>query len=58
MGNMSYCRFGNTLTDLRDCADNLDDPDSLSPEERRARERLIKLCKTIADDYAEDEDDE
>ena len=51
MGNMSYCRFTNTLEDLRDCYDNIDDIEDLSEEEARARERLIKLCKDIADDY-------
>jgi len=25
MGNMSYCRFQNTLMDLRDCIENWDD---------------------------------
>ena len=50
MGNMSYCRFTNTLEDLRDCYDNIDDIEDLSEEEARARERLIKLCKDIADD--------
>ncbi len=36
MGNMSYCRFENTLGDLQDCYDNIDDPD-LSESEKRAR---------------------
>jgi hypothetical protein len=52
MGNMSYCRFENTLADLRDCADNMD-ADDLSETEEKARKRLIALCKRIADDYAE-----
>lgn len=44
--NMSYCRFQNTLQDLRDCQTALADngPDDLSPEERRAAKRLIELC--------------
>jgi hypothetical protein len=49
MGNMSYCRFQNTLNDLRDCYDNLFD-DDLSEEEERARKRLIKLCQDIVRD--------
>jgi hypothetical protein len=48
MANMSYCRFHNTLEDLKDCYDNLDDND-LSEEEARARTRLIKLCKQIVE---------
>jgi len=55
MGNMGYVRFTNTLQDLRDCFEHLYD-DDLSPEEERARQRLIKLCRTIADE-AEDEED-
>ena len=53
MPNMSYCRFTNTVADLRDCYDNMDD-DDLSDAEKKARERLIKLCRQIADDYADD----
>lgn len=51
--NMSYCRFQNTLTDLRDCYDKMDDSD-LSPEEEAARLRLLKLCLKIAAEYAEE----
>jgi hypothetical protein len=55
MANMSYCRFHNTLSDLRDCWDNMDD--DLSEEERKARERLIALCKRIADNYCDEDED-
>ena len=44
MGNMSYCRFENTLSDLRDCYNNLDD--NLSGSEREYRQQLIELCKS------------
>ena len=54
MSNMSYCRFQNTLADLRDCYDHLDDTD-LSKEEQRARERLLETCRNIADDFSEEE---
>lgn len=47
--NMSYCRFSNTLQDLKDCYEHMDD-DDLSPEEQNAREKLIKLCQAIAED--------
>lgn len=50
MSNMSYCRFRNTLQDLRDCYENMDDTD-LSAEEKRARRALLKLCDQIASDY-------
>jgi hypothetical protein len=50
MGNMSYCRFQNTLGDLRDCYDNWDLDDD-KKEELKAREKLIKLCCDIASDF-------
>ena len=49
MANMGYCRFRNTLDDLRDCYDNLDDND-LSEEEAKARRRLVKVCQSVVDD--------
>jgi len=51
MGNMSYCRFSNTLGDLRDCQDAIED--ELSDAETTAREKLIKLCVDIALDYGD-----
>jgi hypothetical protein len=55
MSNMSYCRFQNTLSDLRDCQSFLSeflDIDSaekeLSSEEFKAMKKLITLCKQIA----------
>lgn len=54
MSNMSYCRFRNTLADLEDCYEHIDDYD-LSDEEKEAKKQLIELCTTIAweegDDY-------
>lgn len=47
--NMSYCRFENTAKDLRDCYENMDN--GLSESEKKARERLIRLCIYIARDY-------
>ena len=50
MANMDYCRFRNTISDLRDCYDHMDDTD-LSPEEDKARKRLLRLCNQITSDY-------
>ena len=50
MANMAYCRFQNTVSDLRDCADHMDD--KLSEEEQEARHRLIGICVEIADNYS------
>ena len=43
--NMSYCRFQNTRTDLRDCLRNFANPESI--EEAVARKRLVELCREI-----------
>ena len=52
MSNMSYCRFQNTLSDLRDCYSNWDN-DDLSNEEERARSRILSLCEDIVSDWSE-----
>jgi hypothetical protein len=56
MANLSYCRFRNTLSDLQDCYDNIDN-DIESSEEKRARQRLIELCMNIAEEYASEVQD-
>ena len=59
MPNMGYCRFRNTLDDLRDCYEHLDDEagedEGLGEEEAEAREQLIDLCKQIAKEKGDDE---
>lgn len=54
MSNMSYCRFGNTLEDLKDCRDAMIGMDhyyqcrnDLSEEEFQNMEDLIKVCRNI-----------
>jgi hypothetical protein len=54
MANMSYCRFRNTVSDLRDCYENWDD-DDLSEEETRAQRYLLQLCQNIVADYGDDD---
>ena len=49
---MSYCRFQNTLGDLRDCARHISD-DDLSREEAEARRALIRICQEIVDETEE-----
>jgi hypothetical protein len=57
MSNQSYCRFRNTLGDLRDCAEDLDagclddKVEPLSDEERRAAMQLLKLCARLTRDF-------
>jgi hypothetical protein len=55
MANMSYCRFENTVRDLEDCYDAMDERD-LSEIETNARRRLIALCVDIACDYGDEVD--
>ena len=51
MGNMSYCRFQNTLKDLRDCKDALEEMTNegktLSSSELDAAQELVDLCQEI-----------
>jgi hypothetical protein len=55
MTNMSYCRFENTLKDLKDCYENMEG--ILSDSETRARRQLIDLCGDIVDQYSSDNED-
>jgi len=45
MSNMSYCRFGNTLIDLRDCLEHIND--ELDYPEAKARRSLVEICQDI-----------
>lgn len=57
MSNMPYCRFQNTLNDLRDCADHMSD--NIEDErEFSARRHLITICKEIAADQHDPDDDD
>ena len=52
MSNMSYCRFQNTVSDLKDCDGALEeffgsDWGPLSREELRAAVNLVEVCQTI-----------
>lgn len=66
MSNMSYCRFENTLEDLRDCLEALEDGAldriDMSDIERESALELIDLCGEIyngfSDEAEETEDDE
>ena len=49
MSNMNYCKFENTLHDLRDCWNDFEDSqEELSESEKKARKSLVELCKEIA----------
>lgn len=51
MSNMGYCRFQNTANDLEDCFEHIHDV--LVADEDKARERLINICKDIAEEFEE-----
>jgi len=51
MANRSYCRFRNTLQDLRDCSYNMGA--SIDGEEFRARKQMIELMKEMIDEWDE-----
>ncbi len=54
MGNMSYCRFENTLGDLQDCFESLcemPDTKDLSQSERMSLKEIIRLCGDIYGDF-------
>jgi hypothetical protein len=63
MANMSYCRFHNTLSDLYDCQnaleDYIDNDENVitSDDERHCAKRLIELCREIADHFEESDID-
>ena len=50
MSNMSYCRFRNTLPNLRDCLRHFDDIE-ISGDEKEARIEMYNICKEIADNF-------
>lgn len=52
MGNMDYCRFQNTIQDLKDCYYHFDD--DLDPKEKKARDKMVRLCNQIVSDYGDE----
>jgi hypothetical protein len=60
MSNMSYCRFYNTLQDLKDCAEYLEEHgmSELTSNERTAAKKLVALCGDVAERFGETDADE
>jgi len=63
MSNMSYCRFQNTMLDLRDCVEALGEAldcgieteeftKDLGKDETYAYRRMFGLCKEFVDYYS------
>lgn len=58
MGNMSYCRFENTLRDLRDCYGAMRDGLELSKSEQESFIAMVELCREVTDMYGGCNDDD
>ena len=54
MANMSYCRFQNTLQDMRDCYEALQSGETLSRDEQSAVEMLVEICDRISGEFGMD----
>ena len=54
MGNMAYCRFRNTVKDLEECKEALENEDIESAEEKKKAKALIELCREIANSFDDD----
>ena len=54
MANMSYCRFHNTVNDLEDCKEALENENIESVDEKKKAKALIQLCREIADSFDDD----
>lgn len=55
--NMSYCRFRNTLEDLKDCLEALNNGEIELVEELNAARNLLETCQEICE-FDEDDLDE
>ena len=54
--NMIYCRFRNTLGDLRECYNSMREEEELDTEEATAKVALIELCATIVERFGKKEE--
>ena len=48
MTNMSYCKYENTLAELREIYENIGEIPQ-DADEQKARAKLIKLCQKIGE---------
>lgn len=62
MSNMSYCRFENTLHDLGDCLEALEDGAldrrDLNDSERESALELIEMCGEIYANFSKEADED
>jgi len=50
MGNMSYCRFENTMNDLRECLRCIDH-EAENPRDEQERQAMLELFREIYEDW-------
>ena len=50
MGNMSYCRFENTMNDLRDCLRHIDQ-EAENDRDESERQEMLELFREICEDW-------
>ena len=50
MGNMSYCRFENTMNDLRDCLRHIDH-EAENNRDESSRQEMLELFREIYEDW-------
>ena len=50
MGNTSYCRFENTMADLKDCLRHIAE-DAENHYDEAARQEMLELFRVIGEDY-------
>ena len=63
MTNMSYCAFENTVDDMRQCVEKLEEHDynldlikeNCSKQEYNAAVRFIEVCKEVAENAYDNE---
>lgn len=53
MSNMSYCRFHNTVLDLEDCLNAMENEEESSESEIASCDELLELCHKIVDDFGD-----
>ena len=55
--NMGYCKFENTVRDLRQCYEGMRNGELTDGEgseyEEMAKKQIIKLCKRITEEFGE-----
>lgn len=52
MSNMNYCRFHNTLIDLSECIEAMENQEKISADERIKAKKLLITFLEFAEEYS------